>query len=275
MSTLPGTLWQAWCTSLGLDVGDWNPDHYLRFREQRTRPASDLVARIALDAPARVIDLGCGPGTSTQVLAERWPGAQIIGLDSSETMIAAARRLHPQQDWRCGSMASWLPKYALDVVFANASLQWLPDHGPLVQRLFSWVAPGGALAFQIPSAAHAPVRTLIHALARSDRWSARMEAPLRALTMESPAFYYDHLSSRATHLDIWESEYWHVLASADAVVDWMASTGLRPFLEALDSPEDQACFQQQLLDPLRHLYPPRVDGKVLFPFRRTFVIAYA
>jgi trans-aconitate 2-methyltransferase len=256
-------------------MGDWDPDHYLQFGDERTRPSLDLAARIAVDAPKRVIDLGCGPGNSTQVLAARWPDAYIVGLDSSASMIDSARSDHPHQEWLLGSIEAWSPDVGFDVVFSNAALQWVPDHALLVERLFDAVARGGALAFQIPSADYALVRTLIHEIARSGDWALLMSGPLGALTMESPAFYYDRLSAVATRLDMWETEYLHVLESPDAVVDWIASTGLRPFLDALESDADRRQFGEQLRERVRDSYPRRIDGKVLFPFRRTFVIAYA
>lgn len=253
----------------------WSPREYMRFGDERTRPSVDLVARIAVDAPRRVIDLGCGPGNSTQVLAARWPGASIVGLDSSEAMIQAARAEYPGQDWALGSIETWADTAGFDVVFSNAALQWVPDHGPLMERLFGAVSPGGALAFQVPSADYALVRTLIHDIARSGPWAGRMSGPLNALTMHPPAFYYDHLTARATGLDMWETEYLHVLESPDAIVDWILSTGLRPFMEALETGAERELFVDELRVKVRESYTLRADGKVLFPFKRMFVVAYA
>jgi trans-aconitate 2-methyltransferase len=256
-------------------MADWDPGHYLRFGDERTRPSVDLATRIAVDAPSRVIDLGCGPGNSTQVLARRWPSARVTGLDSSAAMIEAARTAYPGLEWFLGPIETWSPDGRFDVVFSNAALQWVPDHGALVERLFAAVAPGGALAFQIPSVEYAVIRTLIREVATSGPWAPRMSGPLGALTMCPTSFYYDRLAPLAVRLDLWETEYLHVLASPDAVVDWMASTGLRPFVDALASVDDRERFEQLLRARVRETYERRVDGKVLFPFRRTFVIAYA
>lgn len=260
---------------MGERMGDWDPRHYLQFGDERTRPSLDLAGRIAIDAPQRVIDLGCGPGNSTQVLAARWPGSRIVGLDSSPKMIDSARSEYPHQEWLLDHIETWSSAPVFDVVFSNAALQWVPEHGPLVQRLFGAVAPGGALAFQIPSADYALVRSLIHEIARSGPWAPLMSDPLGALTMRPPAFYYDHLAASASRLDMWETEYVHVLESPDAIVDWISSTGLRPFLDALDAHADKQRFEGQLRERVRDAYTRRADGKVLFPFRRTFVIAYA
>ena len=252
----------------------WDPGEYLRFGDERTRPSIDLVARVAVDAPARVIDLGCGPGNSTRVLKARWPQVRVIGLDSSSDMIEAARAEEPDGEWVHADIANWVADEPFDVVFSNAALQWLPDHGALVERLFGSVADGGALAFQIPSATYATVRTLIHEVALGGPWASRMAGPLGELTMEAPGLYYDHLTPIARSVDIWETEYFHVMDSAPAIVDWIASTGLRPFVAALESEAEREAFLAELHARVAQAYPPQGDGRVLFPFRRTFVVAY-
>lgn len=256
-------------------MAGWNPSEYLRFGDERTRPAIDLASRIAVDLPASVVDLGCGPGNSTSVLSQRWPQARVLGLDGSAEMIAVASAGCPEGEWLVSDIAQWNPEVPFDVVFSNAALQWLPHHGPLVERLFGFVAPGGALAFQIPSATYAEVRSLIHEIAREEAWASRMQRPLGVLTMEPPDFYYDRLAPQARSVDIWETEYVHVMESHSAIVDWIASTGLRPFLEALDSDGERNEFVADLRARVACSYPVQRDGRVLFPFRRTFVIAYA
>lgn len=257
-----------------MTLTDWNPTDYLKFDNERSRAAVDLAARIALDAPKRVIDLGCGPGNSTKVLRRRWPDARIIGLDHSETMIEAARRNFPHQEWICGDINALSWQQDFDVVFSNAALQWIPDHGPLIDQLYRHVAPAGALAFQIPSADGPRVRTLIDAIAKDGGWSGSMDGPLNALTMMPPSFYYDRLAHQADRLDLWETEYLHVLDGPEAVVDWISSTGLRPYLACLEPEREQPRFLEALQERVREAYPRQGDGKVLFPFKRTFVIAY-
>lgn len=252
----------------------WNADHYLQFGAERTRPAVDLVQRIQIDRPRRFIDIGCGPGNSTEVLRGRWPEARIAGLDSSREMIAAARQRYPEGDWIEADAATWTSDEAFDVVFSNAALQWLPDHAAVVSRLFGLVAPCGALAVQIPSYSRNPVRVHIHEISEDARWTDRMAAARSALTMEPPAFYYDVLSPMAAKIDLWETEYSHVMTDADAIVDWISSTGLRPFLAALSSAEERGSFLETLRERVAESYPQRADGKVLFPFKRLFVVAY-
>lgn len=253
----------------------WDPNKYLQFGGERTRPAMDLAARIAVADPKTVIDLGCGPGNSTQVLRQRWPAARVAGLDSSSEMIAAARRSFPDQEWLGGRMEDWSAADPYDVVFSNAALQWVKDHVELTKRLFEQVAPGGALAFQIPSGMFSPVRTFIFEISTDQAWTGCMEEARSALTMEEPHVYYDALAPRATSVDIWETEYHHVLDSPAAIVEWISSTGLRPFLNALKSDEDQQRFVAMLTQRVMASYSARSDGRVLFPFRRLFVIAYA
>ena len=252
----------------------WSPSEYMRFGDERTRPSVDLASRIAVERPASVIDLGCGPGNSTRVLRQRWPEAHVIGLDSSPQMIDAARADEPLEEWIVSGIEDWNPSVAFDVVFSNAALQWLPDHCTLVERLFSGVASGGALGFQIPSATFAAVRDLICVIALDGPWTSRMDGPLGELTMESPGVYYDFLSPHARSVDIWETEYSHVMDSAAAIVDWLASTGLRPFLAVLEAEEESRSFMSRLNEMVRETYPPQRDGRVLFPFKRTFVVAY-
>lgn len=252
----------------------WNAKHYLTYGDERTRPALDLAARVKLTSPATIADLGCGPGNSTQILRNRWPAARIVGIDSSPEMLQAARESYPDQNWLLADVSQWRPDDSFDLLYSNAALQWIPDHDTLLRRLFSYVAPGGALAFQVPSSTFAAVRVLIHEISRDPLWNDRMEPARNALTMESPSFYYDALVGDATGIDIWETEYNHVMESPAAIVDWMSSTGLRPFLAALDDEDERSAFLNQLYERVGDEYESRIDGKVLYPFRRTFVIAY-
>jgi trans-aconitate 2-methyltransferase len=209
------------------------------------------------------------------VLHDRWPGARVTGLDNSAAMIEAARSTHPELSWVLSGIEEWEPTQRFDVVFSNAALQWVPDHGPLVQRLMAAVAPGGALAFQIPARRYALVQELMREVADDPEWRDRMTAPAAELTMQEPSFYYDRLAPLARSLDIWQTEYSHVMDSHGAIVEWIASTGLRPYLAALATDSERGRFERMLQARVAQSYESRADGKVLFPFRRTFVIAYA
>ena len=211
----------------------WDAEHYLKYGNERTRAAADLLVRIRLESPHWIADLGCGPGNSTQLLRLRWPGAEVSGIDNSTEMLTSAKQQNSEQAWVLSDIADWSPDRPYDLVFSNAALQWLGNHDDLIGRLFGFVAPGGALAFQIPSSNYATIRTLMHEVSRDDAWNDRMVGAREMLTMESPAFYYDALVGKATDVDLWETEYQHVLASNEAIIDWIAGTGLRPFLAAL------------------------------------------
>lgn len=254
----------------------WDADQYLRFADERTQPCRDLAARVGIANPRRIIDLGCGPGNSTAVLAERWPDAEIIGLDSSPEMIDSARRGYPSGRWMVGDIATWTSEQEgpCDVVFSNAALQWVDDHAATFPRLLAQVAPGGALAVQMPSNYDGPAHRAMRELAGSARWKGRFQRSVREWHVHPVPFYYDALAPHAARIDLWETEYIHVMSGAESVVQWYKGTGLRPFLEALASEEDRSRFADEYLRAIRDIYPARPDGRVLFPFRRLFVIAY-
>jgi trans-aconitate 2-methyltransferase len=255
----------------------WDADQYLRFNDERTRPCRELAARIAVAEPERVIDLGCGPGNSTAVLAERWATAELTGLDSSPEMIAAARRGEPGKVWRVGDIAGWAEEKGerYDVVFSNAALQWVDDHRAIMPKLLSRVAPGGALAFQMPGNYDAPAHRIMRELAESAAWRDHFPAGgVREWHVHDLATYYDILSPSAGAVDLWETEYLHILGDAGAIVEWYKGTGLRPFLDALGNEKMRGDFLGEYLERIRSAYPVRGNGRVIFPFRRLFVIAY-
>jgi trans-aconitate 2-methyltransferase len=258
-------------------MSGWNPNQYLKFAEERTQPCRDLAARIAVPNVRRAIDLGCGPGNSTAVLRDRWPDAEITGLDNSVEMIERARREYPRGRWIAGDVSEWAAAGdgQFDVVFSNAALQWVDDHASVYPRLLARVAPGGALAIQIPGNIDALPHRLMREVAASPEWS-RWFPPgkVREWHHHEMNFYYDVLAPSATRLDLWATEYLHILPDAEAIVEWYRGTGLRPFLELLESDADRQRFAANYLETLRPHYPPRAAGGVLFPFRRIFLIAY-
>jgi trans-aconitate 2-methyltransferase len=251
----------------------WDAALYLQFADERTRPTADLIARVPLDNPSHVVDLGCGPGNSTELLRRRWPRAAIVGVDNSAEMLEAARTAFPTGRWVRADVAHWSADPPVDLVFANASLQWVRDHGRLLPRLLAQTAAGGVLAVQVPSNRESPLWQQIKRVADAPEWRKKMAAAAHAVTMESISFYYDTLRPHSHRLEIWETEYAHVLANAEAIVSWVSGTGLRPYLEALETDEQRARFEEKLLQGVRGAYPPRIDGRVLFPFRRLFIVA--
>jgi trans-aconitate 2-methyltransferase len=252
----------------------WDPSQYLHHVDERSRPFHELVGRIGIDpATVRAVaDLGCGPGHLTVTLAERWPGAAVVGVDASDAMIERARTDHPAGDWRLADVRDWRPDAPLDVVVSNATLQWVPGHRALLDRLVEHLRPGGWLAFQVPGNHDAPAHRTMAELARSARWAPRVgHLAERDETVVDPCEYAtDLFAAGCDHVDAWETTYVHVLAGEDPVLDWLTGTGLRPILEALGPDAD--AFRAELAPLLRDRYPSGPHG-TLFPFRRIFAVA--
>ena len=247
----------------------WNADQYLKFADERTRPCRDLAARLPREGVESIVDLGCGPGNSTRILSEMWPRARIAGIDNSASMIDVARREQPEHRWVVSDITQWAldDREQFDLVFSNAALQWVPDHETLYPRLFARVGPGGIFAVQIPSDFNSLPHRLMREIASPDRKVKEWHA-------NSPAFYYDLLAPLAAAIDMWETEYQHVLPNAEAIVEWYKGTGLRPFLDSLTADSARTEFLAEYLRKIRTAYPAHPGGKVLFPFRRLFLIAY-
>ena len=254
-------------------MSDWKPELYLKFENQRTQPSIDLVSRIDMCNPKRIIDIGCGPGNSTAVLKNRWPNADITGLDSSPAMIAQASKADCGIAWVCLDASSDLSALGrFDIVFSNAAIQWMPHHEKLLPNLFSLLESGGVLTLQIPNTAHMPVHTALQTLVKSEKWRAQFGNVATHSVFPAP-YYYDILSTLSNDIDLWETHYYHVMESHQSIVQWYSSTGLRPYLNSLDSDSAQSAFLAEFENELKVVYPAQNDGFVLFPFVRIFVIA--
>ena len=252
----------------------WDPVRYLRFAGERARPFADLVARIDAESPRTVVDLGCGEGALTASLAQRWPGARVTGVDSSESMLAAAEAhaVPGRVEFTAGDVAHWEPEEPVDVVVSNAVLHWVPGHDRVMARWAGWLAPGGTVAVQVPGNFRAPTHALLRQLCRSPRWSGPLaDAGPDPDTVLDPAGYYDVLTRAGLHADVWETSYLHVLTGDDPVLDWVRSTQLRPVLALLDEAEATE-FTAAYAAALREAYPRRADGTTLLPFRRIFAV---
>jgi len=252
----------------------WNPERYLAFGDERTRPGADLLARVPLATPARVADLGCGPGNSTALLAQRWPEAEVLGIDSSVALLAQAAASATTAAWLKSDIAAWEPDAPFDLLFSNAALHWLPDHASLLPRLLAHLRPGGVLAVQVPRNSAAPSHALLREVASAGSWAERAVSCLADEPVATPERYYDLLAPLTAALDIWQTEYLHVLEGEDPVLSWTRSTALRRVASVLD-PEEQARFEAEYARLLRRAYPKRPDGRSLFPFRRLFIVATA
>lgn len=253
---------------------DWNPELYLKFKDERTQPSIDLTSRIKSDNPAKIIDIGCGPGNSTQILYNRWPESEITGLDNSPEMIKKAKKDFPDRNWILSDASGIDSTVKYDIVFSNATIQWIPDHPNLFKKLFAILENKGALAVQIPMFKNMPLGKSIQKVAGNDKWNKYTAGCDQLFTYHDYSFYYDLLSKYTDNIDIWETSYIHIMDSHYAIAEWIKSTGLKPYLDKLESDEMKKEFDKDILDEIKIIYPLQKNKKVLFPFIRLFFIAY-
>ncbi|MEN5018740.1 trans-aconitate 2-methyltransferase [Erwinia sp. Eh17-17] len=252
---------------------DWNPDLYRQFEAERTRPAQELLNRITLPSPSYVTDLGCGPGNSTELLHRRWPEARVTGLDSSQAMLDQAQQRLPDCAFALADIRHWQAAEPQQVIYANASLQWLTDHPLLLPHLVSQLAHGGVLAVQMPDNLDEPGHRLMRSVAERPAWRDKID-PLASARKHllSTGQYYDLLTAAGCRVDLWRTTYYHVMPSPQAIVDWLRATGLRPYLAALNE-EEQAQWLAEYQAEIAIAYPPRQDGNLLLAFPRLFMVA--
>ena len=248
----------------------WNDAQYLKFGDERTRAARELLMRVPLGRAERVVDLGCGPGNSTALLRERWPDARLSGVDNSPEMLARARRDFPSIEWILGDAGSYTVSEPVDLLFANAVFHWLPDHATLFPSLIEKIKQGGVLAVQMPLSSEEPTHRLMREV-RARVMPGRQEV-IAAAPVGGAAFYYGLLASRATAVDIWRTTYEHVMRDAAAIVEWVKGTGLRPYLDDLTERE-RGAFLAEYEAAIDLAYPPQIDGRRLFSFPRLFIVA--
>jgi trans-aconitate 2-methyltransferase len=252
---------------------DWNPDLYLKFGKERIQPSIDLVSRIHFKEPRSIIDIGCGPGNSTQVLFEKWPGSKIIGVDNSPAMIEKAKEEYPTIEWRIFDAGKDTMKEKFDIVFSNATIQWIPDHEGLLVKLSRLLNENGLLAVQLPLFWDMPLGRSIAHIAGQKRWTEATDSVKDLFTINNYSFYYDHLSELFESIEIWQTDYMHVMKSHYSILEMIRSTGLRPYIEQLENETDRKDFEELVLKSIESEYPSQHDGKVLFPFKRLFFIA--
>jgi trans-aconitate 2-methyltransferase len=252
---------------------DWNPSLYLKFQAERTQPSIDLVNRIHLSDPADIIDLGCGPGNSTEILFKRWPKARVSGLDSSEKMIEKANQDYPGYEWILADAAEFKPQTRYDLVFSNAALQWIPDHLKLLPQIIGWLKPGGLLAMQVPANNESALHLALLKVARSDRWIEFTRNCDSKIVYHQADYYYSLLCKLCQNLNVWETIYYHVLDTHQALIEWYRSTGMRTYLEQLPDDASRFEFENEVLKEAIAAYPFQSNNKVIYPFRRLFFMA--
>jgi trans-aconitate 2-methyltransferase len=250
----------------------WDPELFLRFDAERQLVVNDLLTRLS-GAPCRIVDLGCGPGTSTRLLANRFPGARITAVDISEPMLAVAAKRAPTAEFVLADINSWRPDEPPDLVFADSALQWIDDHERLFQRLMGWLAPGGALAVQMPDDRQEPARALMRLIAADGPWADRLVPVAKTRAIIAPYDnYYRWLRPISARLDLWRTDYIHPLEGVEAIVDWFRGSGLLPFLAPL-APDEREVFLARYRRDLAESYEVEADGRVLFVYPRLFLLA--
>ncbi|MEE1610077.1 trans-aconitate 2-methyltransferase [Microvirga sp. CF3016] len=254
-------------------MADWNAGQYLKFEDERTRPSIDLLRRVPLEATTDCVDIGCGPGNSTELIVKRYPTARILGLDNSPDMLSKARKRLPNLQFEEADIATWQTEERFDLIFANAVLQWLPGHRNLLRRLVSYLKNGGCLAVQMPNNLHEPSHRLMEQVAQEGPWAAKLSSAAKSKeAIGSFEDYYAWLQQAGCTVDIWQTTYVHPLASAEAIVEWFKSTGLKPYLDLL-SPEEHSEYLRRYTAAIAAAYPAQQDGRVLLRFPRLFFVA--
>lgn len=251
----------------------WSASQYVKFEDERTRPARDLLAQVPLDSVNHAVDLGCGPGNSTELIVERFGAAGVSGLDSDMDMLAAAKKRLPGTAFVEADLATWQPAEPADLLFANAVFQWLPNHLDIFDRLMDGLKPGGVLAVQMPDNLGEPSHLMMEDTAHNGPWrDAFAMGSVRRAPLPSPSVYYERLAPKSARLDIWHIIYNHPMENAAAIVEWVKGTGLRPYLDNAGN-EHRDAFTADYLSRIEKVYPPMADGRVLLRFPRIFIVA--
>lgn len=254
----------------------WDSKQYLQFTNERLRPATDLIAQIHLDNPGVIYDLGCGAGNVTNLLKQRWPNAEIIGIDSSADMLAKAATETTEITWINADINQWNAEKPANLIFTNATLQWLDEHETLMPRLGKMLAPNGILAIQMPRNHQSPAHIGIIEAVEAGPWRERLQPLLRfgkgnADPVAAPDVYYHLFEAYAKKINIWETNYLYVLEGENPVVEWLMGTGLRPIISALHEAEKKE-FLQVFSEIIKKKYPKTAMGKTLLTYKRIFIV---
>jgi trans-aconitate 2-methyltransferase len=255
-------------------MNDWEPDKYLQFRNERTQPSIDLVEKIKLNNPRNIIDIGCGPGNSAQILVNKWPNSVVTGLDSSIAMIEKAKNDYPNQIWIHNNAENINNDKKYSLVFSNAALQWMDSHKTLIPKLWEIVDNNGAFAAQIPKFDKMPISDAINNVINTDKWHKCVAGGASRFERHELDYYYDLFSLLTENIVLWETRYFHILPSLQAIIDFIQSTALRPYLEKLNTENERQELKNDILEECKKHYKIQSNGRVLFPFKRMFIIAY-
>jgi trans-aconitate 2-methyltransferase len=257
------------------DNKDWSATQYLKFEAERTRPVRDLLAQVLLKSPKNVIDLGCGPGNSTEVLVKHFPDAHVSGMDSSPDMIEKARKRLPNVEFLLGDVASSDQMEPIDLLFSNAVYQWIPYDQRLavLTKLVEGQKSGGVFAFQAPDNFAEPTHVAMRETADQGPWAEKLRnTTIFRKAFHSPQELYNAFKPLCSEINVWHTQYYHILKNHQAVVEWVKGTGLQPYLNPL-SPAEQEEFLKQYLKHIEKAYTPLDDGKICLRYPRLFLVA--
>lgn len=256
-------------------MGEWDAKAYGKFEKERIQPSIDLVNRIPVESPKKIIDIGCGSGMSTKVLANRWPKAEILGIDNSSTMLEQAKKLGLKVEWvfkDCNESIEEFDK--ADIIFSNASLQWLKNQEEVIGDWFKNLNPGGMVALQVPLFEQMEMKKCIAEVSRQEKWKPYFEeVASKNCYNYTPEEYYDIVSKYSHDIEMWETDYYHILESQEAIVEFFKSTGLRPYCNALNDAKLEGEFVNEILQQVKIYYKVQKDGKAILKFKRLFIVA--
>ncbi|MCM1115007.1 MAG: methyltransferase domain-containing protein [Clostridium sp.] len=254
-------------------MSDWNSEQYLKFKAERTQPSIDLVNRITVKEPQRIIDIGCGPGNSTAQLKKRYPDAYVLGVDFSPNMIEKAKADYKDIDFMLFDASKDFNKLEgkFDIVFSNACIQWVPEHKKLLRDMMRVLNPGGVLAVQMPAQYEMPMHTIVSEVSTNEKWSSKLSVK-REFYYLTEDEYFDILFDISSDFSMWKTIYHHRLPSQESIVEWYKSTGLKPYLEQLDD-ADKKEFEKDILSEVKRVYKAQKNGEVIFKFHRLFFLA--
>jgi trans-aconitate 2-methyltransferase len=254
-------------------MSDWDARLYLKFEDDRSRPARDLLAQVPLQRVRTAVDLGCGPGNSTELLASRYPEATLIGVDTSKDMLRQARQRLPGCTFVEADLRTWRPDETPDLFFANAVFQWIPDQQPVMRRAVGMLSEGGVFAVQMPDNTMETTHVLMRELAGRAPWADLVRAVEDVrVDLPPPESYYDLLKPLCRHVEIWHTIYNHVLSGPKEIVEWFRGSALRPYLSVLDASGGRDFLEAYAAEIAPH-YTARPDGTVLLRFPRLFIVA--
>lgn len=250
----------------------WNAEIYNRYGKERIQPSIDLVGRIREMKFQRILDVGCGTGMSTSPLVLAWENAEIIGIDLSKEMLEKAREILPtvtfiQRD--CSKPLFDVGTF--DLIFSNAFIQWLPNQEEFIENAFSMLNENGIFAAQIPLFEEMPANQCI--IKAEEIFAGKFkDIEKDKYVLHSASEYYDMAAKSTDKIEMWITDYCHEMDNHGKILEFLRGAALRPYIDRLNE-EEQKLFMDEVLKNLKIEYHYQANGKILFPFKRLFLVA--